>query len=382
MGFSVLLTFALFNFTEHNSRQRYSGFPYRLFTLPVPTRLLVGCPMLCGVITVVVVYAAWALLVFGPLGEELPVRWPATLLATGMAFYQAVVWGLAGFRLARLIVLGVTFSGLVAVGFVPDVLGPRVDWPIEAVLTCALAGSTLAAGLATISVVDRQRHGRVRRRDHWRAWVRRAGDALPRRSRPFGSAAGAQTWIEWRRNGAVLPACVALALLLIVGPASWINGNGPRTTVVTLGWIMALPALLAGFVGLGFSRPDFWTGDLALASFVATRPVSSGDLVITKLKVAALSTLLTWGIVLAVVVPWLYFRCDTLPRGLLGALPGPLRAGPASSGPRARAARRDDPDLAAAARRAARRPLGARAGLPAGRPGGLGRRPRRRPHRI
>jgi pimeloyl-ACP methyl ester carboxylesterase len=152
---------------------------------------------------------------------------------------------------------------------------------------------------------------RRRRWDRWRAWVRRVEHALARRSRPFGSAAGAQAWIEWRRNGVVLPVCVAFALVLIVGPISWINGTGPRTTAVTLGWIAALPVLLAGLVGLGFSRPDFWTGDLALAPFVATRPVATGALVIAKLKAAGLSTLLTWVIVLAIVAPWLYFQCDT-----------------------------------------------------------------------
>ena len=138
MGFSMVMVFVFFNFTEHNARQRYAGFPYRLFTLPVPTRLLVSCPMLCGVVTVVAVYAAWALLVFRPLGQDLPIRWPAILLATGMACYQAVIWGLAGFRLTRLVVLSVTLSGLVAVGFVPEVFGAAGGRTLEAILTCVL----------------------------------------------------------------------------------------------------------------------------------------------------------------------------------------------------------------------------------------------------
>jgi pimeloyl-ACP methyl ester carboxylesterase len=311
MGFSVLMVFVFFNFTEHNSRQRYAGFPYRLFTLPVATRLLVSCPMLCGVVTVVAVYVAWAELVFRPLGQELPVRWPATLLATGMACYQAVIWGLAGFRLTRLIVLSVTLSGLVAVGFVPDVLGTVGGRPLETILTCVLLASALAAYLTALSVVDRQRHGGIRGWVWWRARWRRVGDALPRRTSPFASPARAAAWIEWRRNGAVLPVCVALTMLLIVGPISWINGNGPATTIRTLAWIIVLPIGLAGFVGQGFSKPDFWSGDLALPSFVAMRPLASGDLVMAKLKVAAVATLLTWCIVLALTAAWLVCWCDT-----------------------------------------------------------------------
>jgi pimeloyl-ACP methyl ester carboxylesterase len=312
MGFSLLLTFAFFNFTEHNSRQRYSGFPHRLFTLPVPTRLLVACPMLCGMLTVAAVYAAWSWLVFRPIGAELPYRWPAALLVTGMACYQAVIWGLAGFRLVRIVSLGLVLSGLVAVGFLPDVLGPRVSWPLEIGLTWLLAAAVLAAYLTAVLVVDRQRHGGLRGITLRLEWARRVAEALPHRpARPFASRARAQAWIEWRQQGLVLPVCVAFVLLLIVGPVSWMNGTGPRTTVVTLAWILALPVLLAGLVGLGFSKPDFWSGDLALAPLVATRPVAAAEIVIAKLKAGALSTILTWGILLAITGYWLNAHCDT-----------------------------------------------------------------------
>src|SRR5262249_46821762 len=155
------------------------------------------------------------------------------------------------------VVLSVTLSGLVAVGLVPEVLETAGGWPLEAILTCVLLTSALAAYLAALSVVDRQRHGGIRGWVWWRAQWRRVGHSLPRRTRPCVSADGALTWIEWRRHGAVLPVCVAFTILLIVGPISWINGNGPGTTIRALAWIIALPIDLAGFVGQGFSKPDF-----------------------------------------------------------------------------------------------------------------------------
>ena len=272
--------------------------------------LLVSLPMLCGAVTVVAVYVAWALVVFRPLGRELPIRWPATLLATGMACYQAVIWGLAGFRLTRLIVLSVVLSGLVAVGLAPEVLRDARGWQVEPILTCILLICALAAYLLAVSVVDRQRHGRIRGWGWWRAHWQRLEDSLPRRTRPFISSERALEWVEWRRNGAVLPVCVAFTVLLIVGPISLLNGNDPGVTIRTLAWMIALPVGLAAFVGQGFAKPDFWIGDLSLPTFTATRPITSGDLVMAKLKVAGLATLLTWCIVAALTVPWLVFWCD------------------------------------------------------------------------
>ena len=49
---------------------------------------------------------------------------------------------------------------------------------------------------------------------------------------------------------------------------------------------LAAPVVLAVPVGIAFSKPTFWSEDLAVPSFVAVRPLSSEDLVATKVKVA------------------------------------------------------------------------------------------------
>src|SRR6185436_4726890 len=49
---SIGVLFWAFSFTEQDSRGRHSGFPARMFVLPVRTRTLVSYPMLYGVVSV------------------------------------------------------------------------------------------------------------------------------------------------------------------------------------------------------------------------------------------------------------------------------------------------------------------------------------------
>ena len=52
MGLLIFITFVFCGFTETDPRGRFTGFPARLFTLPVSTRTLIGAPMLFSVATV------------------------------------------------------------------------------------------------------------------------------------------------------------------------------------------------------------------------------------------------------------------------------------------------------------------------------------------
>ena len=50
--------------------------------------------------------------------------------------------------------------------------------------------------------------------------------------------------------------------------------------------MLAMPVVLAAAMSKGFSKPDFWSANLALSSFIATRPIATGELVVAKLKAA------------------------------------------------------------------------------------------------
>jgi len=66
-----------------------------------------------------------------------------------------------------------------------------------------------------------------------------------------------------------------------------------------------MPVALAMPVGKAFSKPDFWSADLAVPPILAVRPLTTTDFVITKLRVAARSTAITWGVVIAFIALWL-----------------------------------------------------------------------------
>jgi hypothetical protein len=310
MLLSGMFIMSIFNFTERDRRKSFAGFPERLFALPVRTSLLVTCPMLCGVLSVVGLYVVWVKLVYEPLGINYLVRWPATVLAAGMVFYQAVIWCLAGFRFTRLIVLAFGLSFLVGVGCMPYALASESKGRLEWLLTAVLGASALVAHGAALVAVESQRRGGGRGWGWWRALVRHLASALPRRHWHLASPEQALMWLEWRRAGLVLPFGVLLALLLIVGPTAWITGRGPETTMRTAIWMAILPVVLAVPVGKGIAKPDFWSLELRLPAFLATRPITNGQIVAAKMKAAALSTLLAWAVLLVVAPVWLWLACD------------------------------------------------------------------------
>jgi len=63
--------------------------------------------------------------------------------------------------------------------------------------------------------------------------------------------------------------------------------------------------LLAVPIGKAFSRPDGWSGQLSLSPFLATRPLSTGEWLVIKMKVAAVSAITSWSLILAFLSVWL-----------------------------------------------------------------------------
>ena len=303
---SLILVFAIFHQAEFNARKNWHGFPYRMFTLPVGTSVLVIVPMVTGVAVVELVYLAWAELVFKPLHNPISF-WPAAVLAAALPCYQALVWSLAGFRITRLIALafaGMFFMDLGAFPAFPTML----PWPVDKVLPALgifLTIMAFAAFFAGWIALERQRRGGGRGHGWCQARMGFILDALPRRKTDFASEAAAQFWLEWRWIGWLLPSCTSAAIVLIFLPVGWFSRTDAGATLWILGWALALPAILATAVGVGFSTPDFWSGGVAIHPFQAVRPISSEDIVVAKLKVALLSAAVAWIPVLGFLAFWL-----------------------------------------------------------------------------
>jgi hypothetical protein len=310
MVWSFLFLFGFFNYTETTSAREWNGFPYRLFALPVRTWRLVALPMLSGVLGVELVYVAWIKLVWAR--EPVPVpEWFAVVLGAYMVFYQTALWSLAGFRIVRLLVLGVGGATSILVACLPlakNELSPSLS---ESHLIAVMVVLTLIAFCVAWGTVARQRSGGGRRQSWLKALVDQISDAMPRRTRDFSSPAAAQFWFEWRRAGWLLPMCVAFALVFIVTPIVWFNRADSRYMNYMLGRILVMPIILAFAIGKGFVRPEFWSANLSLPPFLAIRPLPAGEFVVCKMKVAALSAAITWLLVLGFIALWIPLWPDT-----------------------------------------------------------------------
>jgi hypothetical protein len=178
-------------------------------------------------------------------------------------------------------------------------------WVTERRLVAILGGVAAVAVAAAWASVSRQRSGGGRRREWFKALVDRLIDAMPRRTRDFSSPAAAQFWFEWRRAGWLFPVCTTFMVLVVFVPFTWFKRTDPAFASFALGRILATPVILAFVIGKGFIKPEIWSMNLSVASFMAARPLAGGDFIVNKMKVAAVSAVLGWVPVLLFLALWL-----------------------------------------------------------------------------
>jgi hypothetical protein len=308
MGTAVfLLVLAVFGYTEFDPQRNTAGFPTRLFVLPVTSLKLVAVPTVLGVAAIELVALLWGELVFGHGDLSMWFLFAAPMY---MVFYQTILWTLPGVRSLRLMLLGLPGAVLFML--------PIAQLPGHSMrpFMVSIAALAVVSFLTSWGVVARQRSG-----GESTAWIpaliRELSDRLPRRTRPFASAAHAQFWFEWRRFGLVLPIFIAGLLCVLFFPISWDHRNEAGSTFRILVSVLAMPMVLAWPVGKGFSKPDFWSQELSVPGFIAVRPITSTDLVLIKMKVAALSSAISWLIVFLFVSLWLPLWAD--PQALVHA---------------------------------------------------------------
>ncbi len=274
---------------------RPSIYPTRLFTLPVTTAALAGWPMLYGGAAMVALWLMALVLARWPWGVELPL-WPAFMAPAVLAWTQVCSWmpyGLRGLRVIAATVVLITLDTVVIVAI-------ELQWS-EGALIAFLAPQLPLAYLCACAAVARARRGVV---PDWQPlfWRARAVDG-DRVRPPFRSAAAAQFWCEWRRHGWSLPVLVGILLPFELG-LLFITGYGSRTFVFELLlFVLVTPIVMAGFAAATVSKPNPFERDTyGVTPFTATRPLGTAELVAAKLKMAMLSTLATW-ILMLVAIP-------------------------------------------------------------------------------
>ena len=286
-----------------------SGFPVRLFLLPVRTTTLVGWPMLQGVAVAVGLWLAWDHFVLRPCGVETPAWWVA-MIAAAVAGGQALLWCPFGLPWLRLAVACVFLTLLSRAPAMLELIAPSLGevgtWATRpenrgtALVSFGGAVVALAFLFAWIGV------GRARRGDSpdWlRAWRSRERSTGPvREGGPFATAMRAQAWYEWRLRGRGYVVTVLIITLSLAG-LGLLAHESQRADFALM--FLFVPALIASLWGSQMGSPGESLRSSALATFAATRPLSDADLVRAKVRAATRAAATAWAVVVGLGLVWL-----------------------------------------------------------------------------
>src|SRR6266516_2363996 len=272
---------------------RQSMYATRMFTLPVSTPALTLWQMLFGAVAMAILRLATRVLAVWPSGFDIPVIWPALAAVSLLAWTQALTWmpyGLPGIRLivAVLCLAALETVVLLAIHFKAG----------EPTMVAILAPQVPLAYLVARFAVARARRGDV---PDWRGRSTRSGevaDVLPRPRDHFSSPGRAQAWFEWRRHGRSLPALVGLLLPFELA-LLWLAKDAPAFVFEILFLALITPPFMAACTAWTVSQPNPQERDsYGVPPFIATRPLTSAELIAAKLKMALWSTLAAWLVVL------------------------------------------------------------------------------------
>ena len=272
---------------------RHSMYPARMFTLPVTNAALVGWPMVYGTAAMAILWLAARLFAVWPSGLAIPVIWPALLAAALLAWTQALTWmpyGLPGMRLIVAVLCLAALDTVVLLAIHFKAGEPR--------MVALLAPQLPLAYLVARFAVARARRGDV---PDWRGRSARSGEiagVLPRPRDQFSSPGRAQAWFEWRRHGRSLPALVGLLLPFELA-LLWLAKDAPAFVFEILFLALITPPFMAACTAWTVSQPNPQERDsYGVPPFIATRPLTSAELIAAKLKMALWSTLAAWLLVL------------------------------------------------------------------------------------
>lgn len=288
-----------------------SGYPKHLLTLPLSTRSLVLWPM---ALAAAAVGGAWLLFGWIVLGYSVDTTWlwwSSAMMVSISSCLQAAMWH--PYRLAYLrglaTVLAVALPPLLAsLAWLRD-LSPGALCGLYAMVSAA----AVLAAYRGVSVTRLGGAGECN-------WSWSVSEVLRRgkQSRPFNSAMQAQVWMEWRRNGKMLPLFVGLSCIVVkilftmlgivsgihltpLGVGSIVGSELARIELL----VFPIAILCAGVVGCCCNRTDTLRRDLTMQPFHATRPLTCAEMVSAKLRMAALSALAAGALLAVYLGLWL-----------------------------------------------------------------------------
>ena len=286
MAGSLLCVIWIFTLAQFDPKKGFS-FPARLFALPVSTTFLASWLMAVGSAAVMVVYLGWTRLIHLPQIEVFEGCPNCLAWLTLLVVSQAVFWALDAFPVVRVLLLTAVVFGL---GFL---IGPSVhDYPLLERNKSVLLTAFLLTGCGlAYTALAKIRHGAWQRWTwKWRPAPTTAG-ATQRIMRAFRSPAQAQLWFEWRRQARKLVffVCALSGVPLLLHVIFYaIVRPGPVSEDTVRGFVLyllAVPWMIHFTQGVSPEK--------ILPQFNATRPLANGEIVMARLKAAALSAVLS-----------------------------------------------------------------------------------------
>jgi hypothetical protein len=282
----------IFTFLELDEVKGFA-MPARLFRLPVSPNFLSAWLMGFGGVAVTLLYLGWTHLVHLPRIDVFN-GFPNLLVWLSVLWVsQAIVWSLDGFPKIRIVAL---FGLLYCLGYLA---GPSVEeFPIIArnktPLLMVLVGFGWLFGLIGLNKLRQGAWQTV----PWSSWYQLLDGVLTGRRKStssvrFRSVSAAQLWFEWRKTGCKLLFCtcglVAVGLLVMTVVSIGVGGLSDGDLSGLFLYLLAVPLLVHFMHGV---KPES-----QIPQFIATHPLTTGEMLMAKLKASALSATLSWIVV-------------------------------------------------------------------------------------
>jgi hypothetical protein len=324
----LLICFAYITADAHKVQ---FGYPSALLLKPVRTIHLALIPMILGGAALIAVLAAW-ISILAPLlpADGLSPFWLGAVLLSFFWWMQTLGWSLPYFLGRSLVLL------MAAVIHLLVALAPLASSPL--LLTLRIPILTAMLGLAAVTAVGGLkwiRCGRWEGPSRLFTFLGKIFPVLARgTSKKFNTAFRAQFWLEWQRQGRLLPAMcgtivvIVLPLICFILKSAIAPGGENNLVAIAEGMILAMPLMLSGATGPAMARFDPVGSAAGLPVYISVRPMTNGGFVVAKLAVALVSSVLTWLLMLIIgVVTMLIFQTSPkfpsdLPYGFVGILIG------------------------------------------------------------
>lgn len=331
IGVAYLMLIAAVMFHDADVGSKGSSFPSYLFTLPVRTYQLVLAPMILGSLAsfTVGIIATWTTRLGGM--DAMLYLPPMTLVAI-LAFLQASFWYPVGIPYSKLFLTLIGITGIMI--YIGVNVGEK-SMLSEPGICQGLLLFTLACYMVAYIGVNKARKGestfnvKLRKDSSQEAELPEPAARPIKWLAPFKNSGVAQRWYEWRQHGMVMPTIMIVLIALFYIPMVWNNTHSPVSLVSQLEGglvpyvptyifsyfplILGLIPFIAWMVGSGARRSDVKHNDRTLMLFFGVRPMSDGGLVREKLLASLKSSLATWGIALAGLIPVLFMKGGIYP---------------------------------------------------------------------